>query len=252
MSNKKYDDFNIEQIIPILCDLNNGIFVTIHMFKSLDDYKCDTQIVINKIKKIKSVSLDIRSTIDKNVNSLMILLDENANKLLSFKNTKIRKEKLFDRLSRGLFYIYKLPNGTTVQPNESLKFDNISIDVYHHYIKIDKNTFQFSDSFDLCHDYPEDVCISGSNDVCISDGRLCIISGSLCTTSDNTNDVKCNQEFKSEIIIEKLYAELDKIEIIKLRLDILKTTLLYAKNIIIGDIVHFKLFDQELLKLVEN
>lgn len=216
----KYSDFNVEQLSPILADLKLSVKIIHQILCSLDDYTDSLYELQNEIKNCGLITNEIKVQIDKNVSSLLHELAINLNQMIHFKNMGSRKEKLFERLKRGLNYKYKLSNGSIVENPELLKFDVLRLDMIHRTIEIGNKIFQFSDSADYA---PE-----GGDDSCPLELRPFV--------EPETLVVNCIKQFQAEI---------KKVLTIKAYLDVLLVTIQYAHNSIITDITHFNLINKE-------
>lgn len=244
MENKKYEEFNIDQILPILTDLEQAQNVIHNIDTSINEYVEDIHIIIKKLKENNEMSDEVKSYIDKNVYSFINKLEYDLNHINFNKNNKFRKGKLFERLCRGISYIYKMNNGIIIQHPILLKFDELSIDQFHRIVKIGEKNFQFSNYFDLI-----DTCsnFSGPFDNCLFD-----------TNSFDTNSInglQSNSELDSchiENIIKKLHIEKNKTIMFKSYLKILSESIEYSSEYIIDDIKRLKLFDREYLDILTN
>lgn len=221
----KYFEFNSDQVIPIVNDLNLAKKIIQKILCSLDEYVDSLHQIQNQIKNCSFLSDEIKVKIDKNVTCLLINFDINLNQMIEFKNFGGKKEKIFDRLKRGISYKYKLCNGSIVENPELLKFDVLRIDCIHRTLEIGNKIFQFSDSSDYIPD--------GGSDSCPLELRTFV---------------------PLEIVIDdctnKFQLEIQKTLIIKSYLDVLLVSLEYAYNIIITDIEHFNLLDKNNLESI--
>ncbi len=213
-----YAEFNIDQLIPVISELKTGNTVVINMMNALNDYKDNIYEIITNLKEATIITDELKAKIDKNVLTILDELNVYTNHFILCRNMGTKREKLFNRLSRGVNYKFKLENGIIVNNSELLQFDNIEINLLHRTITIGTITFQFSDSSD----------ISTNSSSCISEPSS--------DDSDEDNTVL-------DCFIRKMQIELIKTLTIQSHLDTLNTCIEYAINIIKTDITHFKLFD---------
>jgi hypothetical protein len=226
--NKEYELFNIDQIVPILNDLNLAKIVTEKINTTITEYIDSLYEIINVIKESCIITNEIKVRIDRNVSIIINNLDTNLNQMVLFKHLGIKKEKLFERLKRGINYKYKLPNGTVVEYEELLKFDGIKLDSVHRSLEIGDQIFQLSDSSDYIPD-------SGNND------------------SDFT--VGCDDITPEEcviIVLNRLQREINKSKTVQAYVDVLTSCIKFSIDIIETDIELFDLFDLAILKKLSN
>lgn len=285
--NNRYSEFNIDQLIPILTDMTIAKNIINNMMNSLSDYRDSIYEIIKDLTESGNISDEIKIKIDKNVQSIMNELNSTINQAVTFKSVGSNREKLFERLKRGITYKYKLDNGIIVENPELLKFDVIRIDPRFRKIEIGNNIFQLTDSVD-CN--PNALIFSNSRDSssCVSkksasifssSGFSCIFSENeisnfsynesgncysfsainSCTDGSSGNNCSfnncsfsveslCSDNSKSfKSYLKSLQTEITKILTIESNIDIILSTIMYAIQIILNDITHFELFDKSLL-----
>ena len=218
-----YSNFNVDQLVPVLSDITLAKNIIGKMTQSLNDYMESLYEIINELKESGIISDEMKAKTDKNVVAILNDLSANLNQMVSFRNLGTKKEKLFERLKRGINYKYKLDNGAVVENPELLKFDVIKIDPIHRTFEIGDQIFQFSDSTDYVPNASE----------CMSDFL-------------NYNDDQCEEQ-KVALFLSKLQLEISKSLTIQAYLDILASCISYSMETIQTDIIHFNLFDKTIL-----
>lgn len=226
--NKEYELFNIDQLVPVLNDLNLAKTATEKINTTVTEYIDSLYEIISVIKESGVMTDEIKVRIDRNVSIIINNLETDLNQMVLFKHLGIKKEKLFERLKRGLNYKYKLPNGSVVENPELLKFDTVKLDCVHRSIEIGDQIFQFSDSSDYIPD-------SGNND------------------SDFT--VGCDDitpEERVVIVLNRLQREINKSKTVQAHVDVLTSCVKFGMDTIETDIEHFDLFDLAVLENLSN
>lgn len=220
----KYENFNIDQLVPILTDINLAKTIIVNMVQSLNEYIESLYEILNELKESGVISDEIKAKMDKNVTAILNDLSSIINQNVSFRNLGTKKEKLFERLKRGISYKYKLANGAVTENPELLKLDVIKIDSIHRTLEVGSEIFQFSDSSDY---------IPLSSDM----------SNFLPTLSN----IQITQEETIANILEKIQIEISKTLIIQAYLDIVGSCVEYILKTIITDVYHFNLFDPKVI-----
>jgi len=218
-----YSSFNIDQIMPVLSDINTGKFVVKNMITALKDYNDVLNEIIGELRGETLVSNEIKAKIDKNVLAVFTELNLHIGQTVTFKNISTKKEKLFDRLKKGFSYKYKLNDGSLIENPQIIKFEGITIDPIHRKIQIEDITFQLSNSFDYSS------CASLNLSQCES-------------SEEDTDDINVVDSF-----IDKMHTEINKTLTLQAYLDILYSCLNYVLKSIISDVKHYNLFDETCL-----
>lgn len=232
MENKlcnQYSNFNVDQLIPVINDLKLAQIIVKKIMDSLSEYYESLYEIQNEIKESGSLTNEIKAKIDKNVICLLNELSSNLNQMVAFKNVGTRKEKLFERLKRGITYKYKISNGSIVENPELLTFDVLRVNSIHRTLEIGNKIYQFSDSSDYAPD--------GGNDSCFTDAAMDLLS-------EANIAMGC---------VKKFQTEKEKVLSMQAFLDVLLSTIDFGYESIITDIIHFNLFDKENLEnLLQN
>ena len=219
-----YSNFNNDQVVPVLSDINLAKTIVSNITSSLTDYIESIYDMHNSLQESGAITDELKNTMDKNVAAILAEIYTAVNQSISFRNVGTKKEKLFERLKRGITYKYKLANGAIVENPELVKFDAIKVDVVHRTIEIGSETFQFSDSTDY-----------------------------VPSSSDMSNFLQTNQnltvssEEEVTAVLARLQAEVAKIHTIQAYLDMILYSVTYVINTITTDVYHFKLFDPKVL-----
>lgn len=224
MSENSCTNFNVDQIMPILTDLDTAKNIIKNMIDSLTDYQDTINELIGEFREAELITDEMKAKVDKNVLAIINDLSLNINASVPFKHVFTKKEKLFERLHRGLSYRYKLKNGSIVENPELLIFENLSIDSPHRVIEIGGTSFQFVDSSDCC------------------------ISSSSCLSEHVPSDEETDDAL--ECFIQKLGIEIAKLLTLKSRLYILYSCINYTIKSIVTDVKHYKLFDESILESI--
>ena len=219
-----YSNFNNDQIIPVLSDINLAKTIVSNITASLTDYIESIYDIHNSLQESGAITDELKNTMDKNVAAILIEVSTAVNQSISFKNVGTKKEKLFERLKRGTTYKYKLANGAIVENPELVKIDAVKVDTVHRTIEIGSEIFQFSDASDY---------VPTSSDM----------SNFLQTTQNLT----VSPEEEVAAVLARLQAEVAKIYTIQAYLDMILYSVTYVINTITTDVHHFKLFDPKVL-----
>ena len=219
----RYANFNADQIIPIFSDVNLAKTIITEMIKSLDEYIESLYNISTEIEQSRIISEETKINLDKNVMLTINDLNMIINKNVPFRNLGIKKEKLFERLKRGINYKFKLCNGSIVDNSELIKVDNVCVNTLHRMIEIGSENFQLCDSADYASTCPD-------------------LSMFLPITDENVE----MEEIVNKVLC-KIKKEVIKASTIQAHLDIVLSCITYFLDSIIVDINHFELFDPKLL-----
>jgi hypothetical protein len=219
-----YSSFNIDQIMPILSDINIGKRVVINIIAAIKEYNDVTHEIMGELAGQTSISDEIKSKIDKNVLAMITESNLHISQNVTFKNISAKKEKLFDRLKKGFSYKYKLNDGSLVENPKMLKFEEVTIDPLHRVIGIAGTSYQLSDSTDYASSASSALSEYESSD----------------DDSEDNDLVEC--------FVDKMKIEVSKMLSLQAYLDVLYACLDYALQSIITDVKHYKLFDTSCLE----
>lgn len=227
MSTYPYEEFNVDQLVPILNDIKLAKTIIANISSTISEYIESICEISSELKESGLVSDEIKAKIDKNVAATLNELNSIINQQVSFRNVGSKKEKLFERLQRGMTYKYKINNGTIVDNPKPLQFIGVKLDNIHRTLEIGTITFQLSDSSDYIP--------------LISD-----MSNFLLTIN--------NQVSSEEVVttvLNKLQAEILKSKSMQANLEVSSVGIAYSLDILVEDIRHFKLFDPEILNQLQ-
>ena len=161
----KNSDFNIEQILDILSELNSGGLIISELQDNMQQYEELLSGTISELMNIGSITKEIQGKIDKNVKYVMNEIDSVMNSSILLRKISTKKVDLLLKLARGIKYSYKLENNTHVMGPEFLKFDPVTTDVHNNIITIGDKTYQFSTKDDFNNDRSEISEISEISDL---------------------------------------------------------------------------------------
>lgn len=218
----KYSNFNIDQLVPILSDLFLAKMSVSNMILSVGEYMTNLYDLINELKTSNKITDEFKFKIDKNVEMVLNSLSTDINQKVGFKNLGTKKEKLFERLQRGISYKYKLSNGFIAENPKLIEIDVVRIDVIHRTIEIGTKIFQFSDSSDYVPHFGSSSCVPYYGNDMSGD---CLV----------------------KLVLKNLNNEIKKSLTIQAFLDILVDTTSLCSQSIKLDIITFNLFDEKLL-----
>jgi hypothetical protein len=214
--------FNVDQLVPVLTNLELGKTIVNDMIKSLACYVDEARAVMSEVSEFgnttggdpdngipnTSISGELQVSINKGVEALFNELTSNVNKTVSMK--RFGTERLFSRLSRGISYRYKMSNGIVVEsdPNNRFVFNDVVVDV-------DSKT----------------ICVGTS--ICL--GPI--------------NDTTGMSELSVDVVNSSLQSNISIALNAEAVLDVVASTLQYAKESLEQDVMHFNLFDKSYLHL---
>ena len=139
----KYEEFNEEQIKPVLSDLHIGHSAIKGMLNTLDEYISLLEEIIAIIVRAGKITHPTIIKMDKNVAYILNELFISISKSVTLNNFGIGRQKIFDRLKSGVTYRYKLQNGCLAENPEVYDFDDITIDVNHRILTVSLQETQF-------------------------------------------------------------------------------------------------------------
>jgi hypothetical protein len=151
----KHEDFNKDQIKPVLSDLHIAHGSLTSLLYTLNEYVTLLEEIITIVNRTGKITHAIIIKIDKNVYYILNELNISVNKSVTLNNYGIARQKIFDRLEGGITYKYKLNNGCLFDNPEIYPFDNIIINVKYRTIKIGDIDVQLSDESDYFPDNTE-------------------------------------------------------------------------------------------------
>lgn len=219
-----FANFNKEQLLPVLTNLEVGRLIVDNMIKSFACYIDETRTIMSNVSEFgnttggdidngipnTSISNELQSEINKSVELLFNELISNVNRTVSIK--RFGTERLFSKLSRGVSYRYKLSNGIIIEsdPNNRFVFNDIIVD------------------FEL-----KTICIGTS--ICL--GPI--------------NDTTGMSELSVDVVNAVLQSNISIASNAEAVLDVVASTLKYARESLEMDVLHFNLFNKEHLNLEE-
>lgn len=220
----KYSCFNMDQLLPILTNLESGKIIVNNMIKSLACYVDETRGIMADVSEFgnttggdpdngipdTSISGELQTQINKSVELLFNELTSNVNRTVSLK--RYGTERLFSRLSRGVAYRYKMSNGIIVESDAQTRF------VFNDVI-VDNDA--------------KSICIGTS-----------LFYGPI-------NDTTGMTELDADSVTASLQNNITIATNAEAMLDVVASTLEYAKESLEMDILHFNLFEKEHLLLSE-
>lgn len=217
-----YACFNREQLLPVLTNLEVGQLIVDNMIKSLACYIDETRAIMSNISEFGNTTggdidngipdTSISGELQVEINKSVELL---FNELTSNVNRTVSlkrygTERLFSRLSRGVSYRYKMSNGIIVESDPN-------------------NRFVFSDV----------VVDIDSKSICVG-SSICL--GPI-------NDTTGMSELSVDVVNAVLQSNISIASNAEAVLDVVASTLQYAKESLEMDVLHFNLFEREHLHL---
>lgn len=219
-----YACFNKDQLLPVLTNLEVGKMIINNMIKSLACYIDETRSIMSEISEFGNTTggdpdngipdTSISGELQVQINKSVELL---FNELTSNVNRTVSlkrfgTERLFSRLSRGVSYRYKMSNGIIVESDPN-------------------NRFVF-------------------NDVVVdTDAKSICVGTSICLGP--INDTTGMSELSVDVVNAVLQSNISIASNAEAVLDVVASTLQYAKESLEMDVIHFNLFEREHLHLEE-
>lgn len=213
-----YACFNREQLLPVLTNLEIGQVIIKNMINSLACYIDETRTLMSNISEYGNTTggdLDngipdtaISGELQVEINKSVELL---FNELTSNINRTVSlkrfgTERLFSRLSRGVSYRYKMSNGIIVESDPN-------------------NRFVFNDV--VVDNESKSICIGAS--ICL--GPI--------------NDTTGMTELSVDVVNAVLQSNIGIATNAEAVLEVVASTLQYAKESLEMDVIHFNLFEKE-------
>lgn len=221
----KFECFNMDQLLPVLTNLQLGKEIVSDMVKSLACYVDSTRTIMSNVSEYGntiggdpengishvSISNELQVEIDKSVEELFNELKSNVEKTVSLK--RFGTERLFSRLSRGISYRYKMSNGIIVEsdPNSRFVFDDVVVD---------------------------------------SDQKTIYVGANVCLGP--INDTAGMSELDVDVVVSILESNINIALNAEAILDVVSSTLLYAREALETDVLHFNLFDKTHLNIEDR
>lgn len=214
--------FNKEQLLPVLTNLEVGQVIVDNMIKSLACYIDETRAIMSNISEFgNTTGGDIENGIpDTSISGeLQVEINKSVELLFNELTSNVNRtvslkrygtERLFSRLSRGVSYRYKMSNGIIVESDPN-------------------NRFVFSDV----------VVDTDSKSICVG-SSICL--GPI-------NDTTGMSELSVDVVNAVLQSNISIASNAEAVLDVVASTLQYAKESLEMDVLHFNLFDKEHLHL---
>ncbi len=217
-----FECFNREQLIPVLTNLEVGQLIVDNMIKSLACYVDETRSIMSNVSEFgNTTGGDIDNGIpDTSISGeLQVEIDKSVELLFNELTSNVNRtvslkrfgtERLFSRLSRGVSYRYKMRNGIIVESDPN-------------------NRFVFNDV----------VVDSESKSICVG-ASICL--GPI-------NDTAGMSELSVDVVNAVLQSNISIACNAQAVLDVVASTLQYAKESLEMDVLHFNLFDKEYLHI---
>jgi len=207
------NDFNMNQIIPVFhelkqCDETIGIIM-----KYLSDYKDFLIDIINNIM-YSNVTNELKEHVDKNLIYVLNAITYAINQNKPLKKMGSIKTTIFERLSRGLIYRYKLNHDTFATNPIPFTIDNFKL---------------------IQHDISSTSSTSSTS--------LCIVIDDIIHAQfSNSNEYYMDDIDKNELI-QRINNDIMKIDEINKNLYINKIKINSYIDVIKNDVIIFELFD---------
>lgn len=214
--------FNKEQLLPVLTNLEVGQLIVDNMIKSLACYVDETRTIMSDISEYGNTT---GGDLDNNIpdtsisGELSTEIDKSIELLFNELTSNVNRtvslkrfgtERLFSRLSRGVSYRYKLSNGIIIESDPN-------------------NRFVFSD---VVVDFEtKSICVGTS--ICL--GPI--------------NDTTGMSDLSVDVVNSVLLNNINIANNAQAILDVVSSTLQYARESLEMDVLHFNLFDRELLNI---
>ncbi len=210
--------FNKEQLIPVLMNLEVGQMIVDNMIKSLACYSDETRTIMSNISEYgNTTGGDIDNGIpDTSISGeLRTEIDKSVELLFNELTSNVNRtvslkrfgtERLFSRLSRGVSYRYKLSNGIIVESDPN-------------------NRFVFNDV----------IVDSEAKSICVG---VSICLGPI-------NDTTGMSELSVDVVNAVLLNNINIAKNAEAILDVVASTLQYARESLEMDVLHFNLFEKE-------
>lgn len=215
-----YECFNREQLLPVLTNLEVGQLIVDNMIKSLACYIDETRTIMSNVSEFgNTTGGDLENGIpDTSISGeLRAEIDKSVELLFNELTSNVNRtvslkrfgtERLFSRLSRGVAYRYKMKNGIIVESDPN-------------------NRFVFNDV----------VVDSESKSICVGTS-ICL--GPI-------NDTTGMSELSVDVVNAVLQSNISIASNAEAVLDVVTSTLQYAKESLEIDVLHFNLFDKSYL-----
>jgi hypothetical protein len=212
-----YECFNREQLLPVLINLEVGQLIVDNMIKSLACYIDETRTIMSNVSEFgNTTGGDIDSGIpDTSISGeLQVEINKSVELLFNELTSNVNRtvslkrfgtERLFSRLSRGVAYRYKMKNGIIVESDPN-------------------NRFVFDDI--VVDSESETICVGAS--ICL--GPI--------------NDTTGMSELSVDVVNAVLQSNISIASNAEAVLDVVASTLQYAKESLEIDVLHFNLFDK--------
>lgn len=141
-----YEKFNIDQISPVLSDLNIAKSAINSIINILNDYISSLNDCVNITIALGKVNESIINKIDKNVEYTMTQLNISVNESVTLNIYTFNKQPIFNRMHTGIIYRYKLKNGCLFENINKYDFESIYVDLNYNIFKFDSIEYFLSSS----------------------------------------------------------------------------------------------------------
>jgi hypothetical protein len=203
-------DFNMEQIIPVLVELKLAKEVTESIISILKNYR---DYLYDFIKKGVNINFIDMEKIDKNSDFVIKQIQNEIYKQNPLKKIGSKKENIYEKLHRGLFYRYKLRDDYMAENCELLNIENINFlfECEKKSIKIGKNNYEIICFLkyglgNFCENI--DFIIKNIN-INIINIQLIIMELNIILSSISTYIININNEVMNFELFDKKYLDIN-------------------------------------------
>jgi hypothetical protein len=225
-------NFNKEQLVPILGDLQTGISMMGDIMEALTEYRDVLYEITSDLKDTDYVTDELKAKIDKNVAMVMANVQSILNKCVQMSNVGKNRGTLLDRMRRGYTYKYKTLNGIVAENPEPYIFDIVRIDVNNRIISVGEHSTQIANTDDYEPGFE---------------------SGSLFETAEElAGNAVLAPEARLDQFVKGIEVEVQKVLILQSHLDVIEKNLQYFNEIVESDVIHFSLFERECLDAIKE